>query len=321
MCSNHGNQMATDTITMLMDPLRGRISNTHAIVAAGTSVFRFSIPLVSIIGTLTAGAQYLPLWALNSSIRLDIGLASAANAIAIVATSTSATFTVTNPKLNLSLVSISSIAQQQIQSMCNNVFTFHSTLWRTHKNVQPAGQMTNTITIPARGDSVKSAITVQRLSANAELVTRHSNLEFIKNNLSTYQWRVGSSFANPRPVDCEGSAVEAFIEAKKVFGNVTSESCPTLITYTDWNAQAAVAPAATRAAGTADHGCFAVCLEAEPFSQSKGGLISGTSTLASSLYLDLVFASAPLAADVLTFVEFDALYEIRADVGSMTVKF
>jgi hypothetical protein len=223
--------------------------------------------------------------------------------------------------MNLSLVSISSIAQQQIQSMCNNVYQFHSTIWRTHKNVHPANQMTNTLIIPARGDSIKSAITVQRLSANAELVTRHSNLEFIKNNLQNFQMRVGSNYVNPRPVDCTGSAVEAFIEAKKVFGNVTSESNPTLITLTDWTAQAVAAPAATRAAGAADHGSFMICSELEPFSQSKGGLISGTSTLASSLYLDLVFASAPAAVDLLSYIEFDCLYEIRADIGSMTVKF
>jgi hypothetical protein len=111
------------------------------------------------------------------------------------------------------------------------------------------------------------------------------------------------------------------METKRVFGNVTSESNPTQITLKDWIADVAVVPAATRAANVADHGSFLVSLEAEPFSQSKGALISGTSTLASSAYLDLVYTGNCVAADITTFVEADALFECNASIGSLTVKF
>jgi hypothetical protein len=122
-------------------------------------------------------------------------------------------------------------------------------------------------------------------------------------------------------VDVTGTAVEGFQEVKRVFGNVTSESNPTLITLKDWIANAPNAPNAGRTAGTADHGSFVIGLEAEPFSQSKSGLISGTSTLASSIYLDLVYSGTIAAADLTTFVEADALFSVDAGIGSFTVKF
>jgi hypothetical protein len=149
----------------------------------------------------------------------------------------------------------------------------------------------------------------------------HSNIERVRNNLSSYQWRIGSAFANPKPVDTTGTNPEGFMEAKRVFGNVTSESNPTQITLKDWIADVTVVPAATRAANVADHGSFIIALEAEPFSQSKGALISGTSTLASSAYLDLVYTGNCAAADITTFVEADALFECNAAIGSLTVKF
>jgi hypothetical protein len=279
------------------------------------------MPLISIFGTLSAGSTFIPLWALNAPCRLDIGLNSAEQAIAKVATMVSATYTITKPHLNLTLVSISDVAQSQIQSMCNNQFLWHSTVWRTHKAVHPAGQMTDTVTIPARVDSLKSVLTIQRPSASLETVSYHSNLERVKNNVSSYQFRIGSAFANPKPVDCTMNAVEPFMEAKRVFGNVTSESNPTQITLKDWIADVGVAPAATRTAGLADHGSFVIALEAEPFSQSKGALISGTSTLASSAYLDLVYTGTVAATDVTSFVECDALFSCDASIGSLTVTF
>lgn len=322
LCSHHGNSQAADTITYLIDPTRGRVPATLAVTTAG-STYRFAMPLISIFGSLTAGSTFLPLWALNSPCRMDLGLNSAAAALTLVATAASATYTITNPKLNLTLVSISEIAQNQIQSMCNNQFLFHNTVWRTCKSIHPAAQMTDTVTIPIRADSLKSVLTIQRPTAHLENITRHSNLERLRNNCESYQFRIGSSFANPKPVTVSGSGVEGFQEARRVFGNVTSESNPTLITLKDWIANDANAPAATRTAGTADHGSFCIALEAEPFSQSKGALIGGSSTLSSSVYLDLVYTtgSTVQAVDVTSFTECDALFSIDGNLGTFSVKF
>jgi hypothetical protein len=279
------------------------------------------MPIISIFGTLSAGSTFIPLWALNAPCRLDIGLNSNEQAITKVSGFTAASFVITKPHLNLTLVSISDVAQSQIQSMCGNQFLWHSTVWRTHKSIHAALQTTDTITVPARVDSLKSILTVQRPTAALETLAYHSNLCRTRNCLSNFQWRIGSSFANPKPVDCTGSAVEAFMDARRVFGNVTSESNPTLIAYKDWTIDAVVSPAATRTAGNADHGSFLIALEAEPFSQSKGGLISGTSTLASSAYLDLVYSGTIAAVDITSFVECDALFSCDATIGSLTVKF
>lgn len=71
----------------------------------------------------------------------------------------------------------------------------------------------------------------------------------------------------------------------------------------------------------ADAPSFLIALEAQPFSQNSGALISGTSTLANSIYLDVVYAADPVAADVISYVEADALFTIDANIGTFTVRF
>ena len=222
----------------------------------------------------------------------------------------------------MSTITISDLAQSQIVSMTGGQFNWNSTVWRSHKSVHPAGQATDTVTIPARCDSMRSILVAQRLSANVNLATRQSNYERIRNLLTGYQFRVGSSFANPKPVDCTGSAVEAYMEARRVFGSVTSESCPTLLTVADYAGDAPLAPVAntTRGLYAPDHPAFLIGLEMQPFSQ-VAGLISGTSTLASSVYLDLAYAANSLAADINAFIEADALFTVDSNIGTMTVRF
>jgi hypothetical protein len=322
LCSDRSN-ITSDSIMLGADPLRSRVGKPFATDAVGTTL-RFAFPLVSIIGTLGTEA-YLPLFGLNAPLRLELTLNSAANAVTIVSGAASANYTVTGATLVENLISISDVAQSQIMSMTGGVFNWHSSVWRCHQTVHPAGQASDTIVIPSRCDSVRSVLTCQILSANRELVTRQSNYERIKNALATYQYRIGSSYANPVPVDCvSGNALEAYMEARRVFGSVSSESCPTLLTATDYAGDTALAPAAsalgTRDSTIADHPSFIVALEAQPFSQVDK-LISGTSTLASSIYLDLVFNGTVLATDVLSFVEADALFSVDANIGTCTVRF
>lgn len=319
LCSDHNN-WTSDSLMLGSDPARTRVAATRTISSTAPTIFRFAIPLVSILGTLSAGSTYLPLFGLNAPLRLDIGLNSVANATAIVATAAGVGFTVVGASLQMTNVTISDLAQSQIMSMTGGQFNWNSQVWRMHKSVHPAGQVTDTVVIPSRCDSMRSILVAQRLAANLELGTRLSNYERIRNYLNSYQFRVGSSFANPKPVDTTGLAVEGYMECRKVFGSVSSESCPTLLAALDFSGDAPLAPSAAVSVGTVDHGSFVIGLEMQPFSQVQG-LISGTSTLANNVYLDLNYSSSVAAADITSFIEADALFQVDANLGTLTVRF
>lgn len=321
LCSTRNNHISCDSIPLLTDPERYRCGLTHDLPTGGAA-FMFSMPLVSILGTLSAGSQYLPLHALNSPLRLDLNLSSAKNAITCVATTASADYTITACKLVMQTVTISDVAMSQIASMCNNVYAFNSTGFRTHRQVHPALQTTNTLTIPMRADSARSVLTVPRVASSIENFATQSNLERPKAGIGSYQFRVGSSFLNPKPVDCKATALEAYMELCRVFGNVTSESYTPNLCFYDYSQNAAIGKLAAIATNKLDYSAFAIGIELQPFSNIKDSVISGTSTLANPIYLDLTFESAPAdAIDFCSFVEMDTVYTIDGNVGTMSVKF
>jgi len=329
LCSDRNNHLTSDMLMLGSDPLRSRVGRAQTIAVGAGTVIRFAIPLISILGTLTAGQCFLPIHALNNSLRIEIGLHSTANAFTIPTGSTAAglAYTVTGATLHEQLITISDVAQSQIHSMCGGKYDFNSTVWRAHKNSIPAGQRTATFTIPARCDSVRTVLTCQLVSAHRETTAFLSNYARPKNNISTYQYRIGASYANPVPVDCvTGNALNAYMEARKCFGSaVSGESSPTLLTANDYavDVSGALAPTlwGTMDFSKADAPSFLIALEAQPFSQNSGALISGTSTLANSIYLDVVYAADPVAADVISYVEADALFTIDANIGTFTVRF
>lgn len=306
----------SDSVTMGVDPTRPRMGRvqTQATTGVASTSMTYAIPLTSILGLQTAGQLYLPTHALNSPLRIEITLASAESALSCSATTITAghTYAVTTPFISCGLITISDVAQSQLSQMTGGVYNFNSEIWRNFRSTHPAATTNNTLMIPARFSSLKSIITTFRDSTVLELPLAYSINDFIRANLKTYQLKVGSAYVNPQPVDCTGNAVPAFMELKRTFDGLTSQSVPTLVTIADWIHDTLTVPTDTALAGS-----FFIGNELEPFSNNK--LLTGTSSVGQNMFLDLVFSTAPPALTVDSWVCADALFSIQN--GQMTVSF
>lgn len=322
LCSDKANILTSDTIMLNADPT---ITNTRmplpvAQVAAAKNMYTFGFPLISIIGVLSAGQNYIPLFALNSPLRLDLSLHSAAHAIA-ADTATTLAYTVKKAILHQTLVSLSDIAQSQLVQMAGNNFSFASTRWTNHRSVHNATQTTDVLTIPARNDSCRSLLIAQRASSSFETRAAHGNLERIRNYLQEYTIRIGANFCTPKPVVCStsytqnatarGIPLRAYMECRRVFGSVTSESSPTLLKVGEYS---------NDVVSLTTPGSFLIGQELQPFS-NVDKLISGTNTLASSIFVDLLYSSSCVACVLDAFVECDCVVQVDGNTGVCTVRF
>lgn len=311
MTSSSPKHVTVDTILMGADPTRMREAYCNA--AAVTSV-DFAIPLVSIISALSAGdGRYLPLFALDSPLRLDITWAAGPQAVALTGAPTTADTKITNVRLDTTTVTLADSAQKQIEALTGGVYTWTSSVWKTYRTSHPANQLSNSIMIPSRVDSAKSLFIAQRLAASEYDHTKASVQGRCRNNLANYRCRIANDWVTPTPVDCTGQALPAFLNAMNVLSNPMSEAVPTLLgaasyaidTEPTW-ASNVVSPA------------FLVGVELESFS-NNAKLISGKSTASNSLVVDLVYSSAPAAANITSMLECDATFEISN--GQLRVAF
>jgi hypothetical protein len=283
---------------------------------SGTS-YTFILPICSLIGLASADDIYLPLHALNAPLRFEILLHSADHAIQCTGAPTAVSYSITNPSVNMGLVVISDVAQAQISNMTNNVYNWSSTIWRNYREVSPANQTVNSVQIPCRFGSLRAILVALRPSVSQENRLASSVADRVRNYLTSWQFKIGTDYANAKPIDCSGNAVSAYMEAKRVFCGLTSESLPTLIERSAWVKDTATAPSAA-----AVPGAFMVALEAQPFSNIQN-LLSGANTIGQNVYLELNFDSAQAANIVATtidaFVQCDALATISN--GELSINF
>jgi hypothetical protein len=312
--SDNNNVRTSDTITYNgSDAGVLRASNFQNSATSYTYV----IPICSLIALASADDIYLPLHALNAPLRFEILLHSADHAIQCTGAPTAVTYSITNPSINLGLVTISDVAQAQITSMCNNVYNWSSTLWRNYRQVSAANQTVNSIMIPCRFSSLRAILVALRPTVSQENRLASSVADRVRNYLTSWQFKIGSSYANAKPIDCSGNGVSAYMEAKRVMCGLTSESLPTLIERTAWVKDTATAPAAA-----AVPGAFMVALEAQPFSNIQN-LLSGANTVGQNVYLELNFDSTQAANIVATtidaFTQADAL--VTVSDGELNITF
>ena len=344
-----------DSICLHTDP--GRLRGGRSGTTTGSSPYYYSvrvgIPLISIIGTLSAQKTYLPLHALNAPLRLEITLNPTAGALCVPtgASTNGISYQVTNASFVECLTVISDIAMSQISSLTGGVYAWHTQIWRNYRNTIPVGSTNASLLIPARFDSCRSLITIMRQFTND--VNHPCNTARPKYHLSSFQHRLNANFCDPKPVNTLTStnALEAFMAAKRLFSDVTSEERPTLLSVWDFAADSegtcpvtstsAVLPSTTNVtsnvctlanvssytsiytASAPEYPSFMICLDAQPFAgPANNNLISGSSSLAGNWFLDLQFDTA-IGANLTTdtYVEADCLMTIDASTGSLSVKF
>ena len=220
------------------------------------------MPLLSIIGLLSNDQRLLPIHALASALQLQIEFADANTAIATTGTPTSVTYVIGKVFLDCNYVTLSDMAHNSICSITNNVFQFSSSVWRSYRNVHAAGQTTNSLVISTRVSSMKTLLTIMRESASEKNRLKSSVSQRLRANLASYQTRAGSQWIHAIPVECTGSALPAYMEALKCYGNPASESTPTLLDVSTWAIDADVAPVSD---SSVDHPGFLCATDLEAF--------------------------------------------------------
>jgi hypothetical protein len=280
--------------------------------------YTFVMPIASIIGLASADDVYLPLHALNAPLRFELLLHTADQAIQCTGAPATVNYEITNPSINVGLVTISDLAMSQITGMTNGTYNWSSTIWRNYRQVSAAQQTVNSIMIPCRFSSLRAILVALRPTASQENRAANSVADRVRNYLQSWQFKIGSSYANARPIDCSGNAVSAYMEFKRVMAGLTSESLPTLIERAAWVEDTATAPTAAAVPGS-----FVVSLEAQPFSNLSSSLLSGANTVGQNVYLELNFNSTQAANIVATtidaFCQADAL--VTVSQGEMNISF
>jgi hypothetical protein len=245
-------------------------------------------------------------------------LNSAAQSLTCTGAPSAVAYQITSPTLELGLITISDLAMGQIQSMTGGSYSWSSIIYRNFRQTHPQGQAQNSILIPARFSSLRWIVTTMREAANQENAAKYSVSDHIKNNLVSYQLKVGSSYASMKPIDCTGNAVSAYMALRALGGDaVSGEHMAGLIDRTTWSQQVSAVP------GTDQPGSFKVCQSLMPYS-NQSALLSGTSTQASPLFLDLNFdptvASTAIKSVVVDcLVAADSLCTVSS--GDMNISF
>lgn len=252
---------------------------TSAPIASG-AFYTYALPLASIIGLQSADSVMLPTHALSSALRIEITLASANAALTCTGAPTAVNYQISSPVLSVGLITISDVAQAQITHMTGGVYNWSSVIYRSFRNVHAAQQASDSILIPARFSSLRSIMVSQRESANLENSAAYLS-DRIKNQLVSYQFKVGSSYATQRPVDCTNNAIDAWMQLRACLGSALSgEHLPTLLSKSDWMQQTSTL------AGAGEPGSFLITQSLEPFS-NQNALLSGTNTAGSQIMLEL----------------------------------
>jgi hypothetical protein len=308
--SDLANAYGSDTI---MYGNNGLTATRTSLGTASGTARTYAIPLLSIIGLISAGdaGVMLPLHALSSPLRIEITLASAASALCCSGTPTAVSYIVTDPAINLSLVTVSDVAMAQIHQMTQGNYTWSSTTWRNFRNTHAANQMSDSILIPGRFSSAKSIVVVQRESAILEALVAFSAADRIKNGLSTYQFKIGSAYANAQPVPI---GPQSYLEAMRCWGSTTTLNLPGLITYADY-----VRESSTVVSVGANPSSFLIALNLEPFNGATSALVNGVNSQGLNIFLDLVYSAAPVACTFDAYVEADAVCSISN--GEMKISF
>jgi hypothetical protein len=278
----------SDSICYNADPNHMRA----ALHVPTTATVTYCMPLISIIGTLSAGQDgtMIPLCQLDS-LKLSLQFATVGQALACSAGTTAANYTIINPILNLQMIRLQPETQAALVSMSGGDFRWSSQYFRTSEHKQNVGESFNAIALHgASFTSLRHIIASFRASAVRDNLMANSVQDRIKNTLSRYQFRINDSYVTPKPVSVLNGAVDAYMQTRRLLGvHCTAESLPTLLNRTPWitNDHSVPAPAAR-------YGSLLLSANCSPFAQQQA-LLSGASTRGAMVSLELSYEEGRMA--------------------------
>ena len=282
----------------------------------------FSIPLIAPI--FSGCDKYIPIYALNDDIRIEIILDTAVTAfVHAVVANTTHTQTILNPTINVDYLELESTAIDQMKSLyAGRDLVLHAEDWHTYETTISNGisGSWNSI-LPCKVMSAKMALfTWRRLGTTGVqgsfTLTARTN-PFIGAS-STFNLNIGGNRVPQRPIttNVASDVVEYYAELKKAqhaLNHVEFSGSLPIDCYTSLT---------TVAAGTNPYAAgFIAGLNLDSLRGQSDVLLSGTDLSKVTTYIEANYVTAIVGDLTLdTFVKHDTLLVISPD-GTMVSKF
>eukprot|EP00953_Heterococcus_sp_UTEX-ZZ885_P004245 2788-Heterococcus_DN1.PRE.10 len=278
----------SDSICLNADPAHMRAAK-H--VVTGTTIC-FCLPLISIIGTLSAGQDgtMVPLCMLDS-LKLSLQFATAGQALACIAGATGANYSITAPVLNLQLIRLQPQTQAAIVRMSNGDFRWSSQVIRTSEYSQNAGETFNSIALHgASFTSLRHLIASFRAGVVRDNYLAQSVGDRIRNKLARYRYRVNDQYVTPNPISVLNGGTDAYMQSRRLLGtHCTAESLPTLFNRDTWTKTDHTIPAAN-----AKYGSLILSGNMSAFAAQRA-VLSGASSRGAQVSLELTYEEGEAA--------------------------
>lgn len=312
-----------------------RPSNSGALIASGISAGasigtkNYSINLVSLVGSLSAG-KYLPLFAMTAApLRVEIQLVSALSAACLCDQATAASgaavsFNLTNVEFIGEFLQLSDSAISTIVSGSDSPLQWVCPGFSNYQYTASLAASTTQVSIPvaAKYSSLKALITSVR-NASAGVSTQNyypfSSHPFSMNQVF---WRIGANVLPSKPLTTNE---EFFIETLKVFGSLSDQLYQPAVDVESYTLNAPVIGTngqddGTGAAGASvGSGAFAIGCDLEVFAGSdRDAMFQGINTNTDDIFVVVQHsggAGAITTARYDTFALFDRVIVCEAGVA------
>lgn len=295
-----------------------------------TSSYDFATVLVNgVLGSQPS--KYIPLGKLNDGLILEITLANfaqafivrnnanppiidtAANVTAAVQAALTGLITLSNVTFVANCVQLGDTAESLVSRMPDQgIFEIASKDWKTYNAPIAVGATSASILVPARFQSISTLLGWHHEDALQNDYRLKYLTSRIRNNLSTYQFRINGMPAPPFPINCAGNGAQAFAELEKTVNSLTSTLHQVSLQQSEWVSDAAGA-----------HGAFVWGMNCDTlaFAQEQP-VFNGVRTVDGNMFYDLTYTAAGAAATgkIYAAVQFDTVLVIDGE-GNMSVRF
>jgi hypothetical protein len=219
--SNYG----SDSILLGANPVNMR-AGKH--ITTGT-ITHYCIPLISVIGTQSAGSTMIPLCLLDS-LELTLTLASPAQALACTSATATASYKVTNPVLNLQLIRLQPETMSTIASAADGNFSWSGQMIRTSEVTQNSGESFSSIALNGVAmTSLRHILATIRTSETRESILYQSITDCVRNYNKSFRFKIQDQYISGNPISLLEGATDAYMQLRRCLGtHCTAESLPTL---------------------------------------------------------------------------------------------
>lgn len=283
--------------------------------AAANDTVALSFPLLS--GLFSHCSKYIPLGALNESLRIEL---TVANDVEIFKGAASVA-TISNPEIHATYIELSPEAYNAVKAQNGGQFQFYGKTFKSFQyTVTPTASSTYSLTIPARLRSLTDYIVCLRKSGD-QIAGAYSTTGRVMGGLDKLQIRVADQVFPQKPIECSltnssGACVAtAFPETMKSFNSLYHGDFCSNVTRSGYYGSTGASVTDNSAAGTA------ICVNLEAYSGRNHVMMSGLNTLGANSQLDLTWNSTDPSTTIVTalidvFAECDVLYSVD-EFGSL----